>query len=177
MSRTGPRTWTIASICFLGMFAGGCATNESLVQVYAGPERPSSETVFLACDHKTFITDVYGPAIRTIWDSEDKVIWEGNSRAFRLMPGVISFEIYYDNGNGCPSGAIAGAAAGFAHMMAAERTTSVIKTNFDAGREYIVRYKRTGLFAWQWQVSYWIEDLQNGELIYGVRPEDKKDTK
>lgn len=173
MSRTSIRTWHMLSICVFGVFVCGCTNNESPVKIYTGPEKPNSETVLLTCDHETFITDVYGPAIRKIWDSEDKLIWEGNSRSFRLMPGVFSFEVYYDTGSGCPSGAIAGAAAGFAHMKAAERTTSIIKINFDADREYILKYKKTGLFVWQWQVRYWIEDLKNGEVVYGVRPEEK----
>jgi hypothetical protein len=162
----------VLSICF-GVFICGCCNPNAIVKVYDGNAMPDSETTLLKCDYQTFVTDVYGTAIRKIWDSNNTLIWEGNARTFRLMPGIYSFEAYYDTGDGSANGAIAGAAAGYAHQTASQNTTSIIKAKFDVNKEYILKCKKTGLFVWQWKASYWIEDLQSGEVVWGTKPEGK----
>ena len=154
---------------FLLLFASllfcGCGRTKP-VQVYTGSEKSISETVLLKCDYWTMLGDSQGTEVRKIWDSNDKLIWEGCSRLLVLMPGTYNLEVCYNFQSIGGGGAIGGAS----NQAAYENTKTLIKNNFEAGKQYLLKGKKTGLCVWDWKAIYWIEDLQTGQLVYGTRP-------
>jgi hypothetical protein len=164
----------ISFICCGIFICGGCG---GPVKAYTGSAKPDNETVLLKCDYWSLLGDSQGAAIRKIWDVNDKMIWEGNARTLRMLPGTYNLETCYCAksfgyaANGAIAGAVTGAAEGTANQIAHDKTASTLKATLLKGKEYMVKYKKTGLFVWEWKASFWIEDLQSGEVISGTKLE------
>ena len=151
--KSGGLTWRSTYTYILAaFFAVGCG--QTMV-AYPGPRRPAAEVVMVE-GRTSELLSILGPRITTRVTAVDDQPVIPNTNDVELLPGLHKLTLIFEETWG-------GGQFTFTH----HGSPQVVNVRVAAGRRYKLRGQRVGEDSW----SGWVEDVETGMLVGGVKPE------
>ena len=174
----------LSLICFCGLaFFSGCQQSIFTIHTYDGEHLSEDKLAKITKEKREQtgwekLLSIYpcSIGIKTFDNKNPRDYQKGFmvfAETLMVLPGTHTYGITFAGPGSVQAGLIPGLIAGVAEEMKYGRLGTEFTFNSEAGHEYIIRFKEeTKPWKGVVSVSYWVEDVNSGEILVGEKPSE-----